>query len=221
MALPPVSLLVHAALLLGLAFRAWAADDLEVSAQRAGDLVEVRAQATVQAPLPLVWSTLTDYERLPEFIPGIRRSRILSRQGASTIVEQSGEARFLFLTVPIEVTVESTERPPNIEVRRIAGTLRHLQGQYETEVLPGDPPRVQLRWVGRVAPESDLPPLVGEALIRRQLQDQFSGMVQEIERRVRLRRAAAAPGAENPAGVRPPAAPAPAATTQSPPAPAR
>ena len=35
-------------------------------------------------------------------------------------MEQTGQARFLFLTVPIAVTLESTERPPDVvEVRRV------------------------------------------------------------------------------------------------------
>ena len=160
---------------------------VEVETSRSGETIDVRARATVSAPLALVWGTLTDYERLPDFIPGLKKSRVLARNGATTTVEQSGEARFLFLAIPIEVTLESTERPPNIEVRRIAGTLRHLQGRYETEVL-ADPAQVQLRWVGTITPESDLPPLIGEALMRLSIKDQFVGMVREIERREAARK---------------------------------
>ena len=168
---------------------------IEVDAAIAGELIEVRAQATVNAPLALVWGTLTDYERLPEFIPGLKKSRILSRAGATTTIEQSGEARFLFLSVPIEVTVESTERPPHLEVRRVAGTLRHLQGRYETEVL-ADPSLVQLRWIGTIAPAMDLPPFIGSTLVRISIHQQFAGMVREIERREATRKkGAAVPGA--------------------------
>ena len=160
---------------------------VEVETSRSGETIDVRARATVSAPLALVWGTLTDYERLPDFIPGLKKSRVLARNGATTTVEQSGEARFLFLAIPIEITLESTERPPNIEVRRIAGTLRHLQGRYETEVH-ADPAQVQLRWVGTITPESDLPPLIGEALMRLSIKDQFIGMVREIERREAARK---------------------------------
>lgn len=176
-----------AALLAGCWLPASGAAQVDVDAARIGDLVEVRALATIDAPLALVWSTLTDYERLPEFIPGLKKSRVIARVGATATIEQSGEARFLFLAVPIEVTVESTERPPNIEVRRVAGTLRHLQGRYETELL-GNPARVQLRWIGSIAPDSDLPALIGEALIRLLIEQQFVAMVREIERREAARR---------------------------------
>jgi len=207
-------LLLSAAFLLVPAGKASGAELVDVQAQRNGDLVEVRARATLQAPLALVWATLTDYERLPEFIPGLKRSRIVARNGPSTTVEQSGEARFLFLSVPIEVTIESTERPPNIEVRRISGTLRHLQGRYETEVTSTHPPVVQLRWIGTIAPEEDLPPLIGETLIRMQIQQQFAGMVQEIERREATRREAL-PGRSGQPAVLTPAAPAPTVPPQA------
>ena len=173
-----------------------APSEIEVDAARAGELIEVRAQATVKAPLAVVWSTLTDYERLPEFIPGLKKSRILSRVGATTMIEQSGEARFLFWSVPIEVTVESTERPPHIEVRRVAGSLRYLRGRYETEVL-ADLSMVQLRWIGTVAPDTVLPPFIGNTLVRISIHHQFAGMVREIERREAARRqGAAVPGSK-------------------------
>jgi carbon monoxide dehydrogenase subunit G len=170
-----------------------AATAVDVQTSRAGNLIEVHAQATIDAPLTTVWGTLTDYERLPEFIPGLKKSRVIARNGSTATVEQSGEARFLFFTVPIDVTLESIERPPlAIEVRRVAGSLRQLQGRYETQVLTATN-QVQLRWTGSVEPESDLPPLIGEALMRHSIKAQFMGMVREIERREAARQLALQP----------------------------
>lgn len=158
------------------------APGIEVQAERNGDLIHVRAQAVLQAPLSIVWATLTDYERLPEFIPGIETSRVLARDGHRITVVQTGQARFLFLSLPIAVTLVSTEYPPHVvEVRRIAGTLRHLDGRYEATTLPGR--RVHLRWTGSLSPEAELPPLISTALARLSIEDQFEGMVREIERR--------------------------------------
>jgi carbon monoxide dehydrogenase subunit G len=167
-----------------------AATVVDVQTFRNGNLIEVRAQATIDAPLATVWGTLTDYEHLPEFIPGLKKSRVIARNGSTATIEQSGEARFLFFTIPIEVTLESTERPPlMIEVRRVAGSLRQLQGRYETEVITVTN-QVQLRWAGAVEPESDLPPLIGEALMRQSIKAQFVGMVREIEKREAARQQA-------------------------------
>lgn len=204
-----------------------AASTVDVRTSRHGDVIQVHATATVKAPMELVWATLTDYERLPEFIPGLKKSRVIARNGASTTIEQSGIAQFLFLTVPIEVTVESTERPPHyIEVRRVAGTLRQLQGRYETEPMP-ELGFVQLRWTGSIEPENGLPPLVGESIMRRSIRSQFTGMVREIERREAARQRPAPTTARTkpalpPASALPhaPALTAPAAEPAMPPAPA-
>ncbi len=177
------------ALLLALAAPwAQAAAVVDVKTSHAGDLVQVHAHASITAPLDVVWGTLTDYERLPQFIPGLKTSKVIARNGTTATVQQSGEARFFFLTVPIDVTLESTESPPTIEVRRVSGNLKQLQGRYETEVS-ADGTQVQLRWVGSVAPENGLPPLVGEAMMRRSIRQQFTGMVREIERREAARQA--------------------------------
>jgi ribosome-associated toxin RatA of RatAB toxin-antitoxin module len=184
-------LLRHACWLLALSggIPAHAADDLSVEAQRKGAFVEVRARATIEAPLSVIWATLTDYERLPEFVPGLRKSRVVSRSGTSAIVEQSGEARFLVFTFPIDVMLESVEKPPYaIRVRALSGTLRHLDGGYEIEP-EAEGGRFLLRWVGTIAPDISLPPLFGEVVMRMSIEDQFTGMVREIERREALRRA--------------------------------
>jgi ribosome-associated toxin RatA of RatAB toxin-antitoxin module len=184
-------LLASLAMLMPLA-AAQGASDLDVQAERKGDLIEVLAQAIVHAPPAIVWATLTDYERLPEFIPGIDTSRVLERDGHRITVAQTGQARFMFLSLPIVVTLESTEYPPHVvEVRRIAGTLRHLQGRYEVTPLSGN--RVLLRWRGSLSHELDLPPLIGTTLTRLSIKDQFAGMVREIERRAGRRPAVGEP----------------------------
>jgi carbon monoxide dehydrogenase subunit G len=168
---------------------AYAADDFSVEAIRKGEFIEIRAQATIDAPLSLIWTTLTDYERLPEFIPGLKKSKVTSRRGSTVVVEQSGEARFLIFSFPIEVTLESLERPPSsIQVRALAGNFRHFEGAYHVSTEPGGA-RSVLRWTGSIIPDVAVPPLIGEVVMRIRIEDQFSGMVQEIERRESARRA--------------------------------
>ncbi len=166
-----------------------AAEDLSVEAARKGAFVEVKARATIDAPLSVIWTTLTDYERLPEFVPGLRKSRVTSRSGSTVVVEQSGEARFLVFSFPIDVVLESVEKPPSsIRVRALSGTLRYLEGGYEVEP-DQDSGKFILRWSGTIAPDVSLPPLFGEVVMRMSIEDQFTGMVREIDRREALRRA--------------------------------
>jgi ribosome-associated toxin RatA of RatAB toxin-antitoxin module len=178
-------MILRAVLLLAWAAGAAAAEDFSVETARRGDAVEVRAYALLRADFATVWGTLTDYDRLAEFIPGMRTSRIVGRSRTDLIVEQRGESRFLFFAVPIEVTVRATARPPHaIDVRLLEGSLKRLEGGYRIE--PSGAGRIALRWEGLVEPAS-LPPLLGELLMRASIRDQFSGMVREIERREAVR----------------------------------
>src|SRR4051812_9981360 len=52
-----------------------AAAEISVEMTRHGESFEVRAMARIEANVAEVWKVLTDYERLPEFIPGLRESR--------------------------------------------------------------------------------------------------------------------------------------------------
>ena len=162
------------------------AEGLSVEAVRRGDALEIACRAELEAPVALVWETLTDYDHLAEFIPGMRRSRVIERRGSSVVVEQSGEARFLFFAIPIEVTLATLEQPQrSIEASMLKGNLKRLQGTYRIE--PHGGARVLLTWTGTIEALSP-PPLFGEMLMRAGIEDQFRGMVREIERREALRR---------------------------------
>lgn len=169
-----------------------AAEGLSVETLRRGSAVEVWAYALIEAQYGTVWSTLTDYERLSEFVPGMSSSRVLEHRGNTWVVEQRGETRFLFFTHPVEVTVLATARPPYaLDVHLLKGNLRRLDGGYRVEVMPGG--KIALRWRGLVEPAA-LPPLLGELVMRASIEAQFAGMVREIERREGERRGAPASG---------------------------
>lgn len=169
------------ALLFLWAAAAGAAEELTIETLRRDATVEVRAHALIQASHATIWNTLTDYDHLAEFVPGMRSSRVVGRQGDALVVEQVGEARFLVFTFPVRVTVLATARPPDaIEVRLLKGNLRRLDGGYM--LRRAGPGKYALRWVGLLEPES-LPPLLGEMVMRANIAGQFEGMVREIERR--------------------------------------
>jgi len=166
---------------------AHAAGEVSVEAARHEEGVAVRARAVIDASYDTVWSTLTDYDRLGEFIPGMRSSRVLAREGEAATVEQTGEVEFLFVAIPIDVVVVSTARPPgSIDIRVLRGSLKRLDGGYRVEAEPSG--MVTLRWEGIVEPAVPLPSFIKVPMMRANIENQFTGMVREIERREALRR---------------------------------
>jgi ribosome-associated toxin RatA of RatAB toxin-antitoxin module len=163
---------------------AHAAHDVSIHADRQGSAVVIDARATLSAPAALIWETLTDYDGLAAFIPGMRASRVLERRAGSIIVKQQGEAGFLFFTHAIDVVVEAREQPPReVSVRVLSGNLRQLEGRYRIESDPHRSGHVVLRWSGLIEPESGLPPLIGVPILRSNIGAQFRGLIREIERR--------------------------------------
>jgi hypothetical protein len=67
----------------------------------------------------------------------------------------------------------------------LKGNLKRLEGAYRIE--PQGDGRIVLTWSGTVEALS-MPPLLGELVMRSNIEDQFRGMVHEIERRDGLRR---------------------------------
>jgi ribosome-associated toxin RatA of RatAB toxin-antitoxin module len=177
---------LHLALLflLGLATGASArsAADISVNASAQDGVVQVTARAVVRAPIELIWQTLTDYDHLSQFVPGIDSSRVVSRQGAQLVVEQKGSAHWWIFTYPIRVTLTSTERPyERIDVRLLQGNLRRLDGSYR--IAPRPDGTTEVTWQGLIEPDAPLPEFIRTVVLRRSISEQFAGMVREIERR--------------------------------------
>jgi hypothetical protein len=175
------ALLLACAASFGLA--ADAAQDFSVRAERRDGAVKIEASVTLSAPRELIWATLTDYDHLAEFVPGMRVSRIIGRRGPAAIVEQEGEAGFLIFSYPIKVVVESAEYPPSdIEIHVVAGNLHRLDGRYRLEEGERDGTWV-LRWSGLIEPSLPIPSFLSARILRDNVEAQFFGMVTEIERR--------------------------------------
>jgi ribosome-associated toxin RatA of RatAB toxin-antitoxin module len=155
------------------------AADVSVQATRDGEAVEVEAVAEIAVGLARAWEVLTDYNRLSEFVPDLHESRVISRQGASAVVEQKGAARFLFFSYPIEVRLAVTEHPrQRIESRAVAGNFRELRSVYTLEPREGG---VRLRYQGRLVPDFQLP-LFHTYVLKSSVEATFRAMVEEIER---------------------------------------
>ena len=173
--------------LLALAMPAHAAE-VVVHVVRGGEAFEIEAHAEFEGSIARTWQVLTDYGRIPDYVPGVASSRVISRDRNGAVVEQKGEANVLFFSYPIDVRLVIAERPyDRLESRAVAGNFREMRSAYELEVAEG---RVLLRYTGRMIPDFYVPPLIGTWILRRHVEETFRALVEEIERR---QRGAAAP----------------------------
>ena len=113
---------------LSLVFEAVAADSpyvrsVTVTRDDAGYVCEAVLFAPV---LPaLAWEVLTDVDHMVDWVPNLRQSRVLKREGDVAIIEQVGLAQFAFLsfTFTTERRLE-LNRPVSISAVQIRGDAR-------------------------------------------------------------------------------------------------
>jgi ribosome-associated toxin RatA of RatAB toxin-antitoxin module len=156
------------------------AQQMSVHTERHGEEFRIKAMATIAVDTASAWSVLTDYARFAQFIPGVLESRVVSREGAKVVVEQRGEANWLFLSFPMQVRLAVEEFPfERIESSLISGNFKSMQGVYNL-LTAGD--RLQLHYEGSFTPDFSLPPLIGTLMVRSMVEARFKAMVKEIEK---------------------------------------
>lgn len=162
-----------------------AAAEVTVQATRDGDVLLIEAAADFEGTLAQTWQVVTDYDRLHEFIPNLKVSRVIGRGKGTITVEQKGEARMLIFSYPVEVTLAITESPPGKVVSKaVAGNFKEMSGVYTLEEAQQG--RVRLRYAGRMAPDFFVPPVIGTWVLRQHVYETFAAMVDEIIRRQRV-----------------------------------
>jgi len=160
-----------------------AGDELSVEVAPTGDgVLHIQAHALVRASYQIVWNTLTDYGQFSRFVPGLSKSHLVSCDRGQCVVEQNWHISVLRISIPVDVTVLSEERPPStVMVHLLRGNLKRLDGAYEIPAASDG--RIDLRWEGIVEGPALLPQWVSLPIVRTLARDQFRGMVAEIEQR--------------------------------------
>lgn len=177
-----------------LAPAATAAAEPEIDVRRDAGAFVVRAEVELQADRRTAWLTVTDYERLPQFVPGIRSARVLARvaSGGSErlLVEQAGEFRYFWFVQPVQVWLEVTHQPQERVLARSVlpsgvgaerSTLREFEGSYLLTAVDGS--RTRFVYQARFEPAQAMLPVLGTLAVRHTVGEQFRALAAEIERR--------------------------------------
>jgi ribosome-associated toxin RatA of RatAB toxin-antitoxin module len=157
------------------------AADPEVSVAAREGRCLVSSSTPVAAAAEVAWQVISDYNRLAEFVPDLRLSRVISAPGEPLLVEQAGEAGFLLFRFSINVVLKITEAAPQrLEFRAIRGNMRSMHGDWRIgKTATG----ILLEYSAELEPSFWVPPLIGPAIMRRDIAAQIGGVVREIERR--------------------------------------
>ena len=163
-----------------------AAAGTSVVARFASGSVLIQADASVESDAQTLWSTLTDYNELARFVPGMTASRVVSAPGANPkLVEQKRQGGLLSLIIPDHVVLAMDEQPyRRIGFRSVSGWSIAMSGEW---LISGEKP-LRLIYRARIVPVLPPPPLVTELYVEDEVRLRMDALVREAERRMRAQR---------------------------------
>jgi hypothetical protein len=148
--------------------------------------IRILATTRIDADAQVVWATLTDYNHLADFVPGMTKSQLISspRPGIK-LIEQEGEGGLLSLVLPDDVVLTVEERPYSLlSFRSVSGFATSMAGQWR---ISGDRAPVLLTYQVRVVPLLPPPPALTDSYIQHEVSLRLDAVAREAERRMRAR----------------------------------
>lgn len=155
-------------------------DDVRFTSLDEGFRLEIEMLAPV--PLTLAWKVLTDFNNMARFATNLSSSRIVSAQGNQWRVAQTGFVRLGPLTQSFESVRDITLTPmKEIVSHQISGNTRRVDSRMRLQSSNDGNTRLEYR--AEIVPETMLPPLIGPAVVRHEMAEQFSAQIAEMKRR--------------------------------------
>jgi carbon monoxide dehydrogenase subunit G len=158
-----------------------AAPATEVTVRETNGTYVVTAQFEVAAAPERALRVLTDYERIPDFAPGVKRSVVKERQGSRVVVEQEAVSRVLMFSKHVHLILDIEQEGTSIAFRDIGGrSFTTYTGSWR--ITPsGDGATVV--YALSANPAFDVPPFILARLLKNDSAEMIANLQREIERR--------------------------------------
>jgi carbon monoxide dehydrogenase subunit G len=104
------------------ATRAEPRSESRVDVSESGGMYSVTAAFAVMEPRHTVMAVLTDYARIPEFMPDVQLSKVLERTGSTAVVEQEAVSRFMLFSKRVHLVLDVQEDAGSIRFRDRCGS---------------------------------------------------------------------------------------------------
>lgn len=144
---------------------------------------QITAKIKIPHPLEKVWQVLTDYQTLPEFIPGLASSRKLEHPTGGIRLEQVGSQRLLKINFSARVVLDLEEYFPNtISFKMVEGDFKDFSGSWDlNNCVLNDKTGTLLCYRVKIWPKITMPIRVIEPRISQDMQSNLLAIRQRIE----------------------------------------
>ncbi|XP_075084094.1 uncharacterized protein LOC107820383 [Nicotiana tabacum] len=144
----------------------------------------VVASITVKAPVREVWNVLTAYESLPEIVPNLAISKILSRDNNKVRILQEGCKGLLYMVLHARVVLDLSEHiEQEISFEQVEGDFDSFQGKWILEQLGSHHTLLKYSVESKMHKNSFLSEAIMEEVIYEDLPSNLCAIRDHIEKR--------------------------------------
>ena len=133
---------------------------------------------------PLAFDVLTDIDHMVEWVPNLRQSRFLKRDGDVALIEQVGLAQFAFLSFNFSTERRlELKRPVSIRATQIRGSARSYNSLMR---LAPEGNGTRLEYHADFEPGFLAAAVLSKEFFAHEIAEQFTAMIAEMVRRKAL-----------------------------------
>ena len=132
-------------------------------------------------PSSIAWDVLTDFDNMAKWVPNLKESRIVSRDGNTMTIEQKGTARFGLLSFPY-TSVRKMQLDPQktIQATQVTGNMKRLMSLMK---VSADGAGTRLDYRLELVPSSIASAVLSPDFLKNEITEQFTAIVGEMVRR--------------------------------------
>ncbi len=141
----------------------------------------VVAHMTVPADVESVWSVLTDYNNLADYMPHLDKSEVIGRHSGRVTVKQEGSVWFPMKKLKSSATMEIRESPPRmISFKATEGDYAIYEGNWRLQATPKG---TDVIYEAVIQPNFWVPQFMMGALEKKILKATFEAVLEESNAR--------------------------------------
>jgi ribosome-associated toxin RatA of RatAB toxin-antitoxin module len=179
----PFGLVIALITVLSLTLAAAPADQSRIEVREHDGTYEVVATFATAQPPAIAMKVLTDYERIPRFMPDVRRSQVLERRDNRVVVEQEAVSKFLLFSKQVHLILDIEEGTMSLTFQdRCKKAFSKYDGRW---VLEQQSDRTDVTYTLTAKPAFDVPGFLVKKLMKRDAEKMIGRLQAEIAARAK------------------------------------
>ena len=134
-------------------------------------------------PPPVAWDVLTDFDKMAGWVPNVKESKVLARDGNVLEIEQRGVARFGIASFPYVSARKMVLDPQKtVKATQTKGSMKRLESLMR---LSAEGSGTQLNYRLELVPSGLAAVALSKDFLKHELTEQFTAIVGEMVRRAK------------------------------------